>query len=87
MGSEVTALKKYGEALGRAGLAARALQIIEEAYKLQDFKRAIEACGQLSAIAVACRFDDYWDEKATKGYYEERDNLEFLSQQRGGNGD
>ncbi len=69
-------LKKAGEKLGRAKLAERALEIAYEIIGDGSYKRAIRGAGQLKALAQACKYDDYWDEKMLDGFFEEVYNLE-----------
>lgn len=66
---ETEALKREGERLGREGLAKRVIELVE-AFD-GSYKGAIILAGRLRAIAVACRFDDYWEEKAVEGYRRE----------------
>ena len=67
---ESKTLKKYGSLLGREGLALR-IQEICEAVPNGSYKEAIEAAGKIMALAKACKYDCYWEEKMSKGYYDE----------------
>lgn len=67
-------LKAEGKRLGRAGLAERVLTLVDEFNKNRTYKNAIVLAGKLKAIAQACKFDCYWDEKCSSGFeFEQRD--------------
>ncbi len=68
-------LKIAGKKLGRAGISERALQIAKEIVEDGSYKRAVKGVGQMKALAMACAFDDYWQEKRDDGFYEETYNL------------
>jgi len=69
MPSETAILKREGERLGRAGLAERAIALVK-AFD-GSYKGAIILAGRMRAIATACKYDDYWQEKADEGYRRE----------------
>jgi hypothetical protein len=75
---KVAKAREAGAILGREGLAKRALEIAEEIVKDGSYKRAIKGAGELSVIAAACGFDDYWEEKANSGLYSERHKMEYV---------
>lgn len=64
-------LEKAGKALGREGLSLRAIACVERFNADPSYKNAIILAGELNAIAYACRYDDYWGEKAQIGYTRE----------------
>lgn len=61
-------LRKFGSKLGRAGLSELALKVAKEMIEDGSYKRAIAGAGELHAIALAARYDSYWDEKSCKGF-------------------
>lgn len=61
-------LRKQGERLGRAALAQRVWNLVEEFNANKSYKNAIALAGRLKAIAHACEFDGYWSEKSYSGY-------------------
>jgi hypothetical protein len=78
MGDTAT-LKAEGERLGRAGLAERVLQLVKEFAADGSYKAAIELAGRMHAIAIACKYDDYWQEKAETGYRRELFDLRNIT--------
>lgn len=64
-------LKGEGERLGRAGLAERVIQLVKEFEADGSYKGAIALAGRMHAIAIACKYDVYWQEKASDGYRRE----------------
>lgn len=66
---EAQDLKRAGEQLGRTKLAARVVELIDEFDG--SYISAIVLAGRMKAIAQACKFDMYWEEKAGIGYYSE----------------
>ena len=60
--------KKAGEILGRGGIANK---IIELADSISNgtYKNAIIRAGKISVLVEACKFDEYWAEKALIGKY------------------
>ena len=75
---DTQALKDQGERLGRAGLAARVIALVNEFQKNPTYIGAIILAGRMSAIATACKFDDYWHEKAEYGWFREMNTLHDL---------
>lgn len=71
-------LEREGERLGRAGLAERVLQLIKEFEADGSYKGAIILAGRMHAIAIACKYDDYWQEKALIGYRRELFDLRHV---------
>lgn len=72
-------LREQGKRLGRQGLAERVLTLVDEFNKNRSYKNAIVLAGRLKAIAQACKFDSYWDEKCGSGYNHETYDLENSS--------
>lgn len=64
-------LKKYGEKLGRDGIAERIIKLCGDVVKAKSYKKSVIISGQIRALAMACQYDDYWDEKMSKGFGEE----------------
>ena len=62
---KVKELMDIGATIGRQGLAIHAIDLINN-YD-GSYKGAIQLCGQLSVIAKACGFDDYWLEQVRRG--------------------
>lgn len=56
--------------LGREGIALRIIEIAEEIVK-QDgaYQSTIINAGKIHALALGCREDCYWGEKAEHGFY------------------
>jgi len=69
--------KAAGKILGRAGLATAVQDSIKEYEKDPSYKRAIFLAGVCRAIATACEYDTYWDEKQFDGVICGLDLLEF----------
>jgi hypothetical protein len=76
---DTEALKFQGKRLGRAGLAERVIELVEEFQKAPTYIKAITLAGRLSAIVVACKFDDYWTEKAQDGWHREMHALHDIA--------
>jgi hypothetical protein len=72
-------LKLEGERLGRQGLSERVFTLVDEFNKNRSYKNAIVLAGKLKAIAQACKFDGYWDEKCSSGYEFEVSDLENVT--------
>lgn len=70
--------RDFGALVGRESLAVRALEIAQEIVDTGSYKRAIHGAGQLKVIAEACTFDEYWDEKASAGQYNEETRAKML---------
>ena len=70
-----------GKRLGRAGLAERIFALVDEFNKpeIRSYKNAIVLAGRMKAIAMACSFDGYWDEKCSTGFHQERHDLTQVS--------
>ena len=73
-------LKKYGAKLGRKELAERVLECVECMQKDSHYQGVIEFVGRMKAIAQACSYDSYWDEKVHKGFHTEMHNLYQISE-------
>ena len=72
-------LRKQGERLRRQGLAERVFTLVDEFNKNRSYKNAIVLAGRLKAIAQACKFDSYWDEKCCAGFEHEKYDLESVT--------
>lgn len=72
---EAKELRKQGDRLGRAGMSQRVLNLVNEFNKDQTYKGAMQLAGELKAIAIAAKCDDYWNEQVTKGYRRELFNI------------
>lgn len=72
-------LRKQGERLRRQGLAERVLTLVDEFNDNRSYKNAIVLAGRLKAIAQACKFDGYWDEKCSVGFEHEKYDLENVT--------
>lgn len=72
-------LREEGKRLGRAGLSERVFTLVDEFNNNRSYKNAIVLAGKLKAIAMACKFDSYWDEKCSIGFEFEQDSLEVVS--------
>ena len=59
------------EALYEPKPRERVLQLVKEFEADGSYKGAIELAGRMHAIAIACKYDDYWQEKAETGYRRE----------------
>lgn len=70
-------LREQGERLGRQGLAERVFTLVDEFNEERTYKNAIALAGRLKAIAQACKFDSYWDEKCGVGFDHETYDLEI----------
>ena len=66
-------LREIGEKLGREGLSIAAIDLINNFDG--SYKGAIQLCGQLSVLAKACTFDDYWSEQVDRGIYKAENSL------------
>ena len=62
-------LRKYGLKIGRQGIAQEVIAICKKVADEENYIESIKALGELHALALACKFDDYWDEKRTVGFY------------------
>lgn len=72
-------LRLEGSRLGRAGLAERVFTLVDEFNKNRSYKNAIVLSGKLKAIAQACKYDGYWDEKMSSGFEFEASDLENVT--------
>jgi len=72
---KIAKAREAGEILGREGLSKRVIQLVDEFDG--SYKGAMKLAGQLSVIANACTFDEYWDEKCSDGRVKE--SRHFLS--------
>lgn len=70
-------LRAEGKRLGRQGLAERVFTLVDEFNKNRSYKNAIVLAGKLRAIAQACKYDSYWNEKCSTGF-----DFEFHDLQR-----
>lgn len=61
-------LNKQGARLGRSGLSARVLYLVEEFIKDPTYKKAMQLAGRLRAISIAAKFDEYWTEQVNNGF-------------------
>mgnify|MGYP001613073594 CR=1 FL=1 len=68
-------LKAQGLRLGRAGLAERVLVLVDEFNENRTYKNAIALAGKLRAVAAACKYDSYWDEKMSSGFEREKNDI------------
>lgn len=75
---DTQALRDQGARLGRAGLAQRVIDLVDKFQTQPTYIGAIILAGRLSAIADACKCDDYWNEKAQDGWYRELNMLHDL---------
>lgn len=73
-------LREEGKRLKRAGLAERVLILVDEFNQNRSYKNAIVLAGKLKAIAQACKFDSYWDEKCSIGYHDEARDLTLVDE-------
>jgi hypothetical protein len=72
-------LRIHGKRLGRSGLAERVFALVDEFNKNRSYKNAIVLAGKLKAIAQACKFDCYWDEKCSMGFDSEIHDIQVVS--------
>ena len=75
-------LKVLGEKLGREKIAERVLFCVNKMLKDQKYMGTMEFVGRMKAIAQACNFDGYWQEKVGAGFYKEIDDLYTLSEHK-----
>ena len=69
-------LRQEGKRLGRAGMSARVIQVVDEFYgNGPSYKGAMILAGRLKAIAQAAKSDGYWDEQVSKGFHREMGDL------------
>lgn len=61
-------LQKEGKRLGRRGLSERVLDLTSNFLNNPSYIEAIILIGRMKALAHACNFDSYWQEKMNKGY-------------------
>jgi hypothetical protein len=73
-------LRKQGERLKRQGLSERVFTLVDEFNENRSYKNAIVLAGRLKAIAQACKFDGYWDDKCCAGFNFEVCDLENVSE-------
>lgn len=73
-------LREEGKRLKRQGLAERILVLVDEFNENRSYKNAVVLAGKLRAIAIACKFDSYWDEKASMGYQDEVRDLTLVDE-------
>lgn len=73
-------LRLEGKRLGRAGLAERVFTLVDEFNNNRSYKNAIVLAGKLKAIAQACKYDGYWDEKCSAGFDFEARDIACVSQ-------
>jgi len=78
---DAASLRSAGETLGRDGLSRRVIHLVRMFKSEPTYKNAIILAGRMQAIAVACRSDDYWHEKAQSGYFTEMHELADLEQE------
>lgn len=74
-------LRADGTRLGRKGLAERIIALVNQYkhdYPEGHYKEGVILAGRLHAIALACRFDPYWEEKALLGFQHECSDLRGL---------
>lgn len=64
-------LKKYGAIMGRERIAIRIIELCKQVANEENYIDAVKIAGRIKAIAMACKFDCYWDEKMSDGYYQE----------------
>ena len=62
-------MRKYGLEIGRQGIAQTVIEICKKVAEEENYIESIKALGELHAIALACKFDDYWEEKRLTGFY------------------
>ena len=68
---ESKTLRAYGQKLGRKAIAERIKEIaIEIVAGEGEYQSTIRNAGKIRALAIACRWDSYWDEKQHIGYYD-----------------
>lgn len=75
-------MKKVGKKLGREELAKRVLECVDCMLKDDHYQGVIEFVGRMKAVALACSYDCYWDEKVGKGFYSEMECLENIAEGR-----
>lgn len=73
---KIKELRKIGEKLGRDGLSIAAIDLINNFDG--SLKGAIQLCGQLSVIAKACSYDEYWSEQVSRGERKAENLLSML---------
>lgn len=77
--SDSSKLRTQGARLGRRGISERIFTLVDEFNKNRSYKNAVVLAGKMKAIAVACKYDCYWDEKCSTGYNFEKYDLECVS--------
>jgi hypothetical protein len=75
---KISEKRKAGEILERGGIASRIIAIAND-IREGTFKNAVEKAGQIHELIEAASFDDYWNEKATKGRMFEKGVLTDLN--------
>lgn len=70
---DVRKLKAQGARLGRAGLSARVVKLVDEFDG--SYRGAMILAGRLRVIATAAGFDDYWTEKVRHGQHSEMHDI------------
>lgn len=73
---KIKELREIGEKLGREGLSIAAMDLINNFDG--TYKGAIQLCGQLSVIARACTYDEYWTEQVNRGVSKAELSLSLL---------
>jgi hypothetical protein len=71
---KVSELRKAGEKMGRSGLSQAAIDLINNFDG--SYNGVIQLCGQLSVIAKACGFDEYWQEQVNRGVQKVENSLQ-----------
>ena len=71
-------LKEAGKMLGRAGISERIMAHVKEFNDDPTYKHAVRLAGKLKALAIACEYDSYWDEKQAIGFYDEGNALAWM---------
>jgi hypothetical protein len=64
-------LKKYGEKIGREQLSVRIIELCKMVAQEENYKNAVTVAGHIQALAIACGYECYWNEKKDNGYYKE----------------
>lgn len=75
-------LKVLGKKLGREEIAKRVLFCVDKMLKDNQYMGTMEFVGRMKAIAQACHFDCYWEEKVGAGFYKEIDDLFTLAEHK-----
>ena len=64
-------LKNYGSILKREEISKRIIEICKDVVQKDSYKNAVIAAGKIRALAMACEYDTYWNEKMCHGFEEE----------------